>query len=177
MLNNTFAVNHFARARSPLSGCKGSLLANVYKLDRNVNVRRQDHTNKCWIKRTKFVSPHAFHLTLMLQYIKDQKRAEWMNEIRGVETERIFIVDCQVGWWVVRPGAWLTIDMDVRACEHFLWAETDICIDQLCFIITSITSSHTGSRTRNIWNMLLSLTGRGRAPPPRYHQITSSCLP
>ena len=42
---------------------------------------------------------------------------------------------------------WILTHNEMSKGERFLGAETAICIDQ-CFIITSITSSHTESRTR-----------------------------
>ena len=102
--------------------------------------------------------------------LKLQKKAEWMR--LGWVRRYFYCSQLYKAAEVLRPG-WQLKCPRRRGLSR---AESDICIYQ-CFIITAITSSHAGSRTRHIGSTLLSLTGRGRALPPRHHLITSCLSP
>ena len=162
MPNNTFAVNHFPGqiltlpcSDSPIS----CFLASVYKLDRNV--RRPVYTNFKEPHFLSFFTPSAFLLSWRPEQICPQfeiktSKESGMNEI-GVEG--IFIASKTHNW-------------NVRGRAFSIRVETDICIDQ-CFIITSIPSSHTRSRTRH---QLLPLTGRGRPSSSDNFLFVSLCM-
>ena len=146
MPNNTFAVNHFPWPDPNFLPCRDPPpVPSVYKLDRNV--RRPVYTNFKEPHFSRFFSkcisiiPETWEQICPPFEIKTSKESG-MNEIGGWPGG-IFIAVSSAR--LLRPGSWLTIEMSEG--ERFLGAETAICIDQ-CFIITSITSSHTWSRTR-----------------------------